>query len=115
MTRSIDISAYLSHFEASVKNIVIDNACFICPGGHYGQKIYYYLQHYHKNIIGFIDNDLSKQGKRVYGTSGHVFSPHILTSYNDKPVYVILYAGPYTGEIKRQLNTLHNSITYISL
>lgn len=115
MKRSTDISAYLSDFEESVKNIVIDNACFICPGGHYGQKIYYYLQHYRKNIIGFIDNDLSKQGKRVYGTSGNVFSPDILTSYNDKPVYVILYAGPYTGEIKRQLNTLHASITYISL
>ena len=78
-------------------------------------KNFYYLRHYHKNIIGFIDNDVSKQGKRVYGTTGYVYSPNILTIYKDNPIYVILYAGPYINEIKTQLNLLHTSIIYINI
>jgi hypothetical protein len=114
MTRSTDIQNYLSEFETSIQKIIIDKPFFICPAGHYGQKIYYYLQHYSKHLLGFIDNDPYKQGKRVYGTSGYVFSPAILKSYSDVPVYIVLYAGPYIDEIKKQLNLLHNSILYIT-
>jgi hypothetical protein len=115
MQRSMNITEYFSAFERSVKDVVIEHPCFICPAGHYGQKIYYYLRDYHRNMIGFIDNDPSKQGKRVYGTSANVYSPEILKTYNDKPICVILYAGPYNSEIKTQLNTLHDSIVYISI
>ena len=115
MKRSTNIKEYLSEFEISIKGIAIDRPCFICPAGHYGQKIFYYLQHYRTNIIGFIDNDLLKQGKRVYGTSVYVYSPDILNAYADKPVSLVLYAGPYTKEIKEQLNNLHDSITFIVL
>jgi len=114
MQRSIHLKEYLSAFERSIKDITIEGPCFICPAGHYGQKIYYYMPQYHANIIGFIDNDPSKQGKRVYGTPVYVYSPEILKTYNN-PIYVILYAGPYTDEIKKQLNTLHHSIVYIIL
>jgi hypothetical protein len=113
--RSNGIKYYLYEFELSVKNIIIDTPCFICPAGHYGQKIFYYLRQYHKNIIGFIDNDICKQGKRVYGTTGYVYSPNILTTYKDNPISVILYAGPYINEIKKQLNLLHTNILYIKL
>ena len=109
------INGYLSDFELSIKRIIIDYPCFICPAGHYGQKIFYFLQQYHKNIIGFIDNDFSKQGKRVYGTSLYVNSPDILKTYRGNPICVILHAGPYTNEIKKQLNLLHHLITYISV
>ena len=114
-TRSNDIKSYLSKFEENIKNIVIDRPCFICPAGHYGQKIFYYLKHYSNNIIGFIDNDLSKQGKRVYGTSANVYSPDILTEYKHKPISIILYAGPYSNEIQQQLNLLHPSIIYFDI
>jgi len=116
MKRSICIKDYIFDFETSIKNIVIDKPCFICPGGHYGQKIFYYLQKYSKNIIGFIDNDACKQGKRIYGTTAYTYSPDILKTFDDsKSIYVILYAGPYTKEIKDQLNLLHRSITYITI
>jgi hypothetical protein len=111
--RSKCIKDYLSGFETSVKSAAIDRPCFICPGGHYGQKIFYYLQQYCNNIIGFIDNDISKQGKRVYGTTAYVNSPDILKAYMDNPICVILYAGPYTNELKEQLTLLHDSITFI--
>jgi len=113
--RSIDIKGVLSDFELSIKRVVIEHPCFICPAGHYGQKIFYYLQHYYKSIIGFIDNDLSKQGKRVYGTHAFVYSPDILIKYKDSTIHIIMYAGPYTNEIKEQLNLLHKSIIYIHI
>lgn len=113
MERSMNIKEYLSDFETSVKDIIIDRPCFICPGGHYGQKIFYYLQQYCNNIIGFIDNDASKQGKRVYGTPRYAYSPEILKTYRENPICLILYAGPYTNELKEQLTRLHDSITFI--
>jgi len=113
--RSTSIKAYLTDFETSVKKIIIDRPCFICPAGHYGQKIFYYLQQYCKSIVGFIDNDLCKQGKRVYGTSAYVHSPDILITYRDNPICIIMYAGPYINEIKEQLATIHHSITYIDI
>ena len=107
------IQSYLNNFEASVAKVIIDKPCFICPAGHYGQKIYYYLRNYSSHIIGFIDNDISKQNKRVYGTSGDVYSPDVLLNYRDTVISIILYAGPYTTELKNQLNLLHASIHYI--
>ena len=113
--RSKHIKDYLSDFETSVKSVIIDRPCFICPAGHYGQKIFYYLQQYSTNIIGFIDNDVSKQGKRVYGTTAYVKSPDVLKTYRDNPISVILYAGPYINELKIQLNLIHKFITYITI
>lgn len=107
------IQSYLKNFEESIAKVVIDKPCFICPAGHYGQKIYYYLRNYSNHIIGFIDNDVSKQNKRVYGTTGQVYSPDVLLNHRDSLISVILYAGPYTSELKNQLNLLHASIEYI--
>jgi len=105
----------LSNYEKKMKDIYIDTPCFICPAGHYGQKIYYYLKRFTHLIKGFIDNDISKQGLRVYGTDAYVYSPDILTKYQDTTIHILLYAGPYTDELKAQLNLLHPSITYICL
>ena len=38
--RSLVIKTYLTEFERAVSSCVIDRPCFICPAGHYGQKIY---------------------------------------------------------------------------
>jgi len=102
-------------YETKIKNIEINCPCFICPAGHYGQKIYYYLKRFDSLIQGFLDNDISKQGKRMYGTSKMVFSIESIKEYYDTPICIILYAGPYTAELKLQLNLLHNSITYIKI
>jgi len=101
-------------YETIMKNTIINTPCFICPGAHYGQKIHYLLKEYKDFILGFIDNDTLKQGKRVYGTSAYTFPPSILTKYKDTEISVILYAGPYTEELKKQLNELHPSIQFIT-
>lgn len=110
-----EICKIFCDFEQSIQKITIDKPCFICPGGHYGQKIYYYLRPFSKYILGFIDNDTSKQGLRVYGTDAQVYSPDILTKYLETTISVILYAGPYTDELKLQLSSVHPSIEYVNL
>lgn len=110
-----DISKVFSEFESSIQGITINKPCFICPAGHYGQKLYHYLRQFKNHILGFIDNDASKQGLRVYGTDAYVFSPDILIKHQDTTISVILYAGPYADELKVQLSSLHPSIEYIAL
>jgi len=113
--QALKLKNILASFETSVRAITIDKPCFICPGGHYGQKIAYYLQPFRHHILGFLDNDPSKQGLRVYGTDVKVYSPEILRDFQTSGVYVILYAGPYTEELKAQLNLIHSDIQYIVL
>lgn len=110
-----DICKVFSEFESSIQGITINKPCFICPAGHYGQKLYHYLRQFKNHILGFIDNDASKQGLRVYGTDAYVFSPDILIKHQDTTISVILYAGPYADELKVQLSSLHPSIEYIAL
>ena len=109
------IQNILLDYEMEMANIKIDTPCFICPGGHYGQKIYYYLRKYNKYIKGFLDNDSSKQGHRLYGTPVLTYSPNELLNYSTTPITIILYAGPYTEELKTQLLLIHSSITFISI
>lgn len=56
-----------------------------------------------------LDNDPNKQGKRLYGTSLYVASPEILQDILS-PV-VILKAGVYNDEIKKQIITKINPNT----
>ncbi len=52
-------------------------------------------------IICLLDNDINKQGKRLYGTNMKVESPKVLKKIKN-PI-VILKAGVYNGEIKKDI------------
>ena len=54
-----------------------------------------------KKITSILDNDPNKQGQRLYGSSLKVESPAIL-SEETKPT-IILKAGQYNNEIKKQI------------
>ena len=54
-----------------------------------------------KNITSILDNDITKQSKRLYGTNLLVNSPKILK--NEKRPTVILKAGAYNSEIKKDI------------
>jgi hypothetical protein len=60
-----------------------------------------------KNIIGILDNDKNKINKFLYGTKLKINKPSILKKI-DKPC-VILRAGSYNKEIKKQLLGINNS------
>ena len=60
-------------------------------------------------IKGILDNDIKKQGNRLYGSSFKIYSPKILKEI--KEPYVIIKAGVYTKEIKEDIIQNINSST----
>lgn len=54
-----------------------------------------------KNIYGILDNDKKKNNKYLYGTKFKIFNPRILKNFLLPKV--ILRAGPYNAEIKKQI------------
>lgn len=111
--RTRAVSDIYENNEASIAGISVDTEyAFICPGGLYGQIVYYYLNSDCKrNVIGILDNDASKIGKRLYGTPLKTFKMDEVRKY--KSLTIIMYSGPYTNEIVRQLNEYNPSIKYV--
>ena len=54
-----------------------------------------------KNLVGILDNDKNKISNFLYGTKLKIFNPCYLEQF-DKPC-VILRAGSYNNEIKKQI------------
>jgi hypothetical protein len=63
-------------------------------------------------IVCLLDNDPSKQGKRLYGTDLKVHSPKILREVAEP--WVILKAGVYNGEIRQDiLENINSGTTFL--
>jgi 2-polyprenyl-3-methyl-5-hydroxy-6-metoxy-1,4-benzoquinol methylase len=60
-----------------------------------------------KNVLGILDNDFKKNNNYLYGTKYKIFSPTILKNFLSPTV--ILRAGPYNAEIKRQIFLINPS------
>jgi hypothetical protein len=76
------------------------------PSFYIGQIIYYYLNN-KKNVLGFIDNDINKCGKRLYGTPLLTYSPSII---NENFADILLANTPYFNEMKEQLMLINPNI-----
>jgi SAM-dependent methyltransferase len=61
------------------------------------------------NLVCILDNDSSKQGKRLYGTDIFVKSPKVLAEV--KEPLLVLRAGSFTEEIKLDIKNNINSST----
>lgn len=94
------VKDYLIKREQKLSQIIIPSNSFIVPGGHYGQLIYMHLQH-DNAVLGFLDNDKSKHGLRMYGTRLLTYPIEEVSKYND--ISIILHGGPYTKEIQQSI------------
>jgi hypothetical protein len=84
---------------------------FIIPAGHMGQLVYTLAKS--KHILGFLDNDTSKQFHRQYGTPHMIYPFDKLNEYTC-PIHVYIYAGPYLNELLKQLDAYtHVSVTIL--
>lgn len=64
------------------------------------------------NIIGFIDNDINKQGKKIYGYQ--VYSPDIINTIDYSYIYVTsMYAFEIMNQLTENLNVTPDKIEYI--
>jgi hypothetical protein len=84
----------------------IPASAFVAPAGHMGQLVYTLARP--PAFAGFLDNDPTKQGRRMYGTPGYVFPVSHIASQSNPCVYV--YAGVYTDELCAQLRAQNPSV-----
>lgn len=68
----------------------------------------YYIFNGLKRVDGVLDNSTFKQGKKLYGTGYHVYSPNVLVG-KKSPVVVCSSVGPYRKEIVEQVLSLNDS------
>lgn len=61
---------------------------------------------------GVLDNDVTKQGSRLYGTALQVFGPQILERTGEEKM-VILMASHYQNEVREQLLSIHPNLLII--
>ena len=62
-------------------------------------------------IVGILDNDVKKHGKRLFGTDKMVMSPNYLLNI-DSPL-VIIRAGTFTNEIVDQIRIINPTATLL--
>lgn len=106
-------STYFERRSKVFRDIIIDNNFYIAPSGHFGQYIYRNLERYKDKMLGFLDNDLSKIGKRMYGT--HLLNYPMNEIQKHKEITVVLFAGPYLSEIKKQLLDYNPLVKFVNI
>lgn len=96
---------YVAYHEALIRDInsrilSTDNPVYLFGAHVFAQYLLAFGLDSSK-IICLLDNDVKKHGKRLYGTNLQVQSPKILS--NDSNPVIILKAGVYNEEIKRDI------------
>ena len=111
---AVDMYSIYESNRKSISELIMKEPFFIVPAGLYGQLIYYFLKDtYRPNILGFLDNDIHKIGKRLYGTPNIIFKMDKVAEYST--VTVLITTTPYTEEIIKQLTSYNINIRFIQL
>lgn len=95
---------YIDYHKTLVDNLNSEIAkvdCYYLFGAHVFSQFLIKFGLDVKNIKCILDNDISKQGKRLYGTDVFVESPSMLKDV-DSPC-IIVRAGSFTNEIKNDI------------
>jgi len=112
---------YIKNFieirDSYLNGIQLETDVFIAPAGYFAQLLYYFIKknNPHIKILGFLDNDISKHGTRVYGTSILTHPMNYIENFKNTPISIIMNKSPYYKEIKEQLNLYHTNINFISI
>jgi len=110
--RTNELINYFQSIENRFTTISIAQNTFIVPGSYYGQIVYYFLKN-KNNILGFLDNDITKQNKRLHGTPLLTYSMEKIKEY--KTPSILLIKSPYEEEIKKQLLEYNPNTKFIVL
>lgn len=97
----------VSHFNDRMTGNLSDRKIYLF-GGHVNTQFLLAFQLRTDQIAGILDNDPSKQGKRLYGTPFRVYSPEILKN-QDAPV-VILRGGTHNDEIVEGMKKINAQV-----
>jgi len=112
-TNKILFSEYIDHYTALVDKLNQQISISNSPVYQFGAHVFsQYLINFGLDItkiVSLLDNDVSKQGKRLYGTTLYAESPKVLRGIKN-PI-VLLQAGPFSNEIKKDILENINSTT----
>lgn len=109
-----NLKQFYENLQNNISNINIKDKFFICPSGFYGKFIYYNLNERTKqNVIGFLDSDEKKIGKRLMGTHCKVFEKKEISNY--EKVKILIVSEKHRNEIKYELSQYHSDISFILL
>lgn len=90
----------------------INKEFFICPAGFYGRNIYNNLNENTKNkVLGFLDGDSFKIGKRLSGTPLNIYDKNYIKNY-DK-VVVLICSEKHKDELSNELIKYNKNIEII--
>jgi len=104
---------YIDNIKKDVIRInesIISSDQIFLFGGHVWSQ-YLLSMGLNMNIISILDNDIDKQGKRLYGTNLIVENPKVLYNYIEPKV--IIRAGVYSEEIKDQLLSINSNTKFL--
>jgi len=108
------VRKYFKDRSEVCKHLVFNKPFFLVPSGHFGQFLYHSLAAEKDKMLGFLDNDTSKIGKRLYGTHLTIFPMNEVQKYTE-PITIVIHAGPYIQEIKEQLGHYHPNLTFFEI
>lgn len=100
---------YINYYDSlisNLNNLIKNHSEVYLFGAHVTSQMIINRGFKTANIVYILDNDVLKQGKRLYGTNLYVASPDIISD-KDEPC-VILLESNYKQEIKEQLLRLNN-------
>lgn len=104
---NVDVWTQLYHDKIDlIANTTVPENTYIMPSGIYGQYVYYFLKN-KQNVIGFLDNDIKRHGKRLYGSPLTVYSPKDV-DLTDKTI--LLCENPYQTEIIQGLQKIYADV-----
>jgi len=98
-------------YSERIRQIPIEPGSFLVPAGLIGQLIVYLNRP--EELIGFLDNDTSKQNVRVYGTPWLVYGFDELLKRDQATIYCM--AGPYQTELLQQIKSYQKDFKVILL
>lgn len=97
----LNYTSYLERDVLKLNKIITNKNNVFLFGAHIFSQYLLNLGLKTKNIQYILDNDKSKQNKRLYGSNLIIKSPNVLSKY--KSPFVILRAGVYNKEISHQI------------
>lgn len=112
------LGEYFSNRSSKLGALEIKRATFVVPGGHFLTHILAAKPKGVEFIMGAIDNDKGKCGRRMYGTNGGgwIYQWDFVKEYYPQP-NIILVDCPYKKELEEQIERTFKkySIQYLTL
>jgi hypothetical protein len=110
----MNLKNFYDTLKQKVLSISINSKFFICPSGLYGRFVYFYLnENTQKNVIGFLDSDNMKIGKRLKGTTCNTYNKQYIENA-ENPI-VLIVSKKHQNELIDELTKYNKKIMFYCL